>query len=76
MSPSRTRVLYIRVPGETHDAVRELADDLGVSMTDAIALTLRLLLVERVRSQVAEAVLIGSVLDRQAPLAELHSPAG
>ena len=75
MTAPRTRVLYIRVPSPVHEAVRELADDLGVSMTDAIALTLRLLLVDGVRIQVAESVLIGSVVDRQAPLAELQRPA-
>ena len=69
MAPA-TRVLYIRVPAGVHQAVRELAEDLGVSMTDAIALTLRLLLVEGVRSQLTEAVLLGSVTDRQAPMLE------
>lgn len=76
MTPPRSRVLYIRVPAPVHDAVRELALDLGVSMTDAIALSLRLLLLPQVRDQVAESILLATLTDRQAPLAHLQPRVG
>lgn len=72
MTPPRTRVLYIRVPAQVHEAVRDLADDLGVSMTDAVALTLRTLLVDGTATRVAEAVLVANITDHQAPLAHLQ----
>lgn len=68
MTAKRSRVLYVRVPPDLHDQVRDFAADVGISITDAVVLMLWAS-VNR-RDALVGTALVQSAVARQAPIAQ------